>query len=56
MILYCMKIFGVDNTMTMLGFDPKGPLENDIKTTPSFLITAQDLPGFDAWHREVFGK
>ena len=56
MVLYCMKIFGVDNTMTMLGFDPSGPTENNIKYTPSFLITAKDLPQFEAWHRSVFGK
>jgi ribose transport system substrate-binding protein len=56
MILYCMRVFGVDNTMTMLGFDPRGSLENNIKFTPSFLITAQGLPAFEAWHRGVFGK
>ena len=56
MILYSMKIFGVDNTMTLLGYDPKGSLENNIKSTPSFLITAQNLPEFEAWHRGVFGK
>jgi ribose transport system substrate-binding protein len=56
MILYSMKIFGVDNTMTLLGFDPNGSHENNIKFTPSFLITSTGLPQFEAWHRGVFGK
>jgi ribose transport system substrate-binding protein len=56
MILYSMKIFGVDNTMTLLGFDPKAPSANNIKFTPSYLITSAGLPQFEAWHRGVFGK
>ncbi len=55
MILYSMKIFGVDNTMTLLGFDPKGPREGNIKFTPSFLITTDNLPEFQNWHTSVFG-
>jgi hypothetical protein len=42
--------------MTLLGYDSKGSLENNIKSTPSFLISAQNLPEFEAWHRGVFGK
>lgn len=56
MILYSMKVFGVDNTMTLLGFDPKGARENNIMFTPSFLITTENLPEFQAWHTSVFGK
>jgi ribose transport system substrate-binding protein len=56
MILYSMKIFGVDNTMTLLGFDPKGQREGNIKFTPSYLITTNDLPQFQNWHTSVFGE
>ena len=56
MILYGMKIFGVNNMMTLLGFDPNAPSANNIKYTPSYLITSKDLPQFEAWHRGVFGK
>jgi ribose transport system substrate-binding protein len=56
MILFSMKIFGVDNTMTLLGFDPKGEREGNIKFTPSYLITNDSLSQFQAWHKEVFGK
>ena len=56
MILYAMKIFGVENTMYMLGFDPKANAENNLKYTPSFLITSEGLPQFQEWHKSVFGK
>jgi ribose transport system substrate-binding protein len=56
MILFSMKTFGVDNTMTLLGFDPKGARVGNIKFTPSFLITTDSLPQFQTWHKAVFGK
>ena len=40
----------------MLGFDPKANAENNLKYTPSFLITSEGLPQFQEWHKSVFGK
>jgi ribose transport system substrate-binding protein len=56
MILYAMTVFGVDNTLTLLGFDPTADAAENIKYTPSFLITADDLPAFKEWHTSVFGQ
>jgi ribose transport system substrate-binding protein len=56
MILYSMKVFGIDNTLTLLGFDPTADAAANIKYTPSFLITADDLPTFKEWHTSVFGQ
>ena len=56
MMLQNMKIFGQDTTMYLLGFDPKVDPKDNIKFTPSYLITTQDLPEFKKWHIAVFGK
>jgi ribose transport system substrate-binding protein len=56
MILTDMNIWGVDMTMYLLGFDPTVDPAENIMYTPSFLITTDNLPEFQAWHVSVFGK
>ena len=56
MALTNMKIFGLDMTMYLLGFDPKADPAGNIMYTPSFLITTDGLTEFKEWHTSVFGK
>ena len=56
MMLTDMQIFGVDMTMYLLGFDPTVDPVDNIKYTPSFLITTDTLPAYEEWHVATFGK
>jgi ribose transport system substrate-binding protein len=56
MMLTNMKIFGKDNTLYMLGFDATADPKDNIKYTPSYLITGDTLPAYQEWHKSVFGS
>jgi ribose transport system substrate-binding protein len=56
MTLTNMKIFGKDMTLYLLGFDPTANPKDNIKFTPSYLITGETLPAYKEWHKAVFGK
>ena len=53
MVLYMMKVYGIDDTMVMLGFDPHANPEKNILNTPAFLIDKANLPSFEAWHATI---
>ena len=54
MMLTDMQIFGVNMTMYLLGYDPTIDAAENIMYTPSFLITTENLPEFQEWHKATF--
>jgi ribose transport system substrate-binding protein len=48
MVLYMMKVYGIDDTLVMLGFDPKANRSGNILNTPAFVIDKTNLPAYEA--------
>ena len=56
MILWNMKVYGVDNTLTMLGFDPTKDPKDNILYTPTFVVAKEDLAAYKVWHDTIKAK
>lgn len=53
MILWSMRVYGVEDTLYMLGFDPNTDTAGNILHTPTYVIGPDDLEGFFAWHDTI---
>lgn len=53
MVLYAMKVYGVEDTLTLLGFDPAKDPRDNILYTPTWVITKADLTDYNKWHAGI---
>ncbi len=53
MILYSMKVYGINDTLTLLGFDPATDPQNNILHTPTWVIAKDDLAEYNKWHDSI---
>ena len=53
MIMWNMKVYGVDDTLYMLGFDPNVDPAGNILFTPTYVVGPDDLEAYATWHDTI---
>jgi len=52
-ILWNMKVYGVNDTLTMLGFDPAKDPKDNLLHTPTWVVKKDDLASYKTWHDTI---